>query len=258
MHRGQKMELTLVIGLVLGLLSVIVGLILKGVSLAILLNGEAATIIFVGIIATVLNSFSSTEVKRIPKILSVLFRKPNLNTPDVIAEVIELSTKARRNGLLSLENVLTNENHPFLVQGLKMVIDGVPTDQVRIILENQITALEDRHHRGAKIFKVAGSTSPTLGVLGAVIGLIGALGHLNNITVLGHSISAAFVATLYGIFTGYVVLVPFSERLNNLSEIEIKQLEVITEGILAIQAGLPATTIEKKLYAMIDDAYVEE
>lgn len=252
------MEFTLIIGLFLGALSVIVGMLLKGASLAVLINGEAATIIFVGIIATVLNSFPSTEVKRIPKILKVLFRKPVNNTPEIISEITELSNQARRNGLLALENVLTEDNNPFLVEGLQMVIDGIPAEEVSAILENEIAALETRHSRGAKIFKVAGSTSPTLGVLGAVIGLIGALGHLDNINVLGHSISAAFVATLYGIFFGYVVLVPFGERLTNLSKMEVKELEVITEGVLAIQAGLPAKTIEKKLYAMIDDEYVEE
>lgn len=252
------MEFTLILGLFLGALSVIVGMLLKGASLAVLVNGEAATIIFVGIIAAVLNSFPSTEVKRIPKILKVLFHKPLSNTPEIISEITELSNQARRNGLLSLENVLTEDNNPFLVKGLQMVIDGIPAEEVGAILENEIAALEARHHRGAKMFKVAGSTSPTLGVLGAVIGLIGALGHLDNINVLGHSISAAFVATLYGIFVGYVILVPFGERLTNLSQTEVKQLEVITEGVLAIQAGLPAKTIEQKLYAMIDEEYVEE
>lgn len=252
------MEITLIIGIILGIGAVLMGMILKGASIAVLLNGEAAVIIFIGIIATVLNSFPMNEVKRLPKIFKLLFKKQELDIPATINEIVELSNQARRNGLLALEGALTEDNNPFLADGLRMVIDGIPADQVKEILENEIASIEDRHQRAAKMFKVAGSTSPTLGVLGAVIGLIGALGHLDNINVLGHSISSAFVATLYGIFTGYVLLVPFGERLTVRSEEEMKELDVITEGILSIQAGLPAKTIEKKLYSMIDDEYIEE
>lgn len=252
------MQISLILGIILGFASVVVGMILKGANVAVLLNPAAATIIFVGIIATLLNTFSSTDVKRLPGIVRVLFKKQEQNIPDTIAEIVELSNTARRNGLLALESVLTEDNNPFLVHGLQMVVDGVAADQVKDILENEIDAIEERHTRGANMFKTAGTTSPTLGVLGAVIGLIGALGHLNDITALGHSISAAFVATLYGIFFGYVLFIPFGERLKQASKTELQELEVMLEGILAIQAGLPAKTIEKKLYSMIDDEYIEE
>lgn len=252
------MQISLILGIILGFASVIVGMILKGANIAALINPAAATIIFVGIFATLLNTYSSTDIKRIPGIIGILFKKNTQNMPDTIAEIVELSNTARRNGLLALESALTADNTPFLVQGLQMVIDGVAADQVKEILENEIDTIEDRHSRGANIFKTAGTTSPTLGVLGAVIGLIGALGHLNDITALGHSISAAFVATLYGIFFGYVLFIPFGERLKQASKAELLEREVILEGILSIQAGLPAKTIEKKLYSMIDDTYSEE
>lgn len=252
------MEITLVIGIILGCASVVVGMVLKGASLAVLANGAAATIIFGGIIGIILNAYSMEDVKRIPKIFKVLFKKQTTDIPATISEIVELSNQARRNGLLALEGELTEDNNPFLANGLRMVIDGVQAEQVQEILENEIDSLEKRHHQAIGIFKLAGTSSPTLGVLGAVIGLIGALGHLNDINALGHSISAAFVATLYGIFFGYVIFIPFGERLNGKSKAEVKELEVILEGILSIQNGLPAKTIEKKLYAMIDDQYVEE
>ncbi len=120
------------------------------------------------------------------------------------------------------------------------------------MIHNEISALEERHRVASGMLKTAGSSSPTLGVLGAVIGLIGALGNLNDIDALGHMISAAFVATLYGIFFGYVILIPFGSRLARKSEEEVHNMMIAVEGIIAIQAGHNPNTIERKLNGMLD------
>lgn len=118
----------------------------------------------------------------------------------------------------------------ILRKGLEMVVDGIAAEQIQEIMENEIYGIEERHRIGSSIFKTAGTSSPTLGVLGAVIGLIGALGNLEDVEALGHMISAAFVATLYGIFFGYVLFIPFSSRLSLKSEQEVQMMSIIVEG----------------------------
>lgn len=246
------MDFFLLIGIILGLVSVIVGMIVKGANVAVLVNPAAAIIIFVGVAAAVMNSFPSSDIKRIPKIFGVLLRNKEYDLKTTINDIVVLANKARRDGLLSLEGAIQNLEDPFLKKGLEMVVDGIAAEQIQEIMENEIYGIEDRHRIGASIFKTAGTSSPTLGVLGAVIGLIGALGNLEDVEALGHMISAAFVATLYGIFFGYVLFIPFSARLTLKSEQEIQVMSIIVEGVLAIQAGQSPKSIEKKLYSLIE------
>lgn len=246
------MDFFLLIGIVLGLVSVIVGMIVKGANVAVLINPAAAIIIFVGVAAAVANSFPSSDIKRIPKIFGVLLRNKEYDLKTTITDIVDLANKARRDGLLSLEGAIQNLEDPFLKKGLEMVVDGIAAEQIQEIMENEIYGIEDRHRIGASIFKTAGTSSPTLGVLGAVIGLIGALGNLEDVEALGHMISAAFVATLYGIFFGYVLFIPFSARLTLKSEQEVQVMSIIVEGVLAIQAGQSPKSIEKKLYSLIE------
>ena len=230
------MDFFLLIGIILGLISVVVGMIVKGANVAVLINPAAAIIIFVGVIAAVINSFPSSDIKKIPKIFGVLLKNKEYDLKTTINTIVELANQARRDGLLSLEGAIQNLEDPFLKKGLEIEIYGI----------------EERHRIGSAIFKTAGTSSPTLGVLGAVIGLIGALGNLEDVEALGHMISAAFVATLYGIFFGYVLFIPFSSRLTLKSEQEVQMMSIIVEGVLAIQAGQSPKSIEKKLYSLID------
>ena len=247
-----NVDIFLLIGIILGLVSVIVGMIVKGANVLVLLNPAAAIIIFVGIIAAVVNSYPSSDIKKIPKLFVILFKNKTYDAPATITQIIEMANVARREGLLSLEKIVQDLDNPFLKKGLEMVVDGLPPEQVQEIMENEIIGMEDRHKIGSDIFKTAGTSSPTLGVLGAVIGLIGALGNLNDVEALGHMISAAFVATLYGIFFGYVLFIPFSNRLKLKSEMEVFQMGLIMEGVLAIQSGSSPKAIEKKLYSLLD------
>ena len=252
------MDFFLLIGIILGLISVVVGMIVKGANVAVLINPAAAIIIFVGVIAAVINSFPSSDIKKIPKIFGVLLKNKEYDLKTTINTIVELANQARRDGLLSLEGAIQNLEDPFLRKGLEMVVDGIAAEQIQEIMENEIYGIEERHRIGSSIFKTAGTSSPTLGVLGAVIGLIGALGNLEDVEALGHMISAAFVATLYGIFFGYVLFSPFSSRLSLKSEQEVQMMSIIVEGVLAIQAGQSPKSIEKKLYSLIDPKKREE
>jgi chemotaxis protein MotA len=237
------MDIFLIVGIILGFVSVVVGMILKGANVMVLINPAAAMIIFIGTIAALVNSFPGSEIRRLPKIFGALMRNDKENVTGIIEKIVELANLARRDGVLALESS---------VEGLEMVVDGVDPEQIREIMENEIVGIEERHRTAAQMLKTAGAAAPTLGVLGAVIGLIGALGNLNDVDALGHMISAAFVATIYGIFLGYVILVPFGSRLTSKSAIEVQSMMIIIEGVMAIQAGQTPKTIEQKLNSLIE------
>ena len=245
------MDIFLIIGLVLGAICIMMALILKGASVAMLLNGEVAVIIFGGMIAAVLSSYTMADIKRLPKVMKVLMsnEEPDLN--GTIEKMVELSNIARREGLLALEAPVNELDDPFMKQGLELVVDGAEAEQIRDLMESEVDAMEARHHRMSGLFKTAGATSPTLGVMGAAIGLIGALGNLSDINKLGPMIASAFVATIFGIFMGYLVMIPFATRLEAKNEEEVLLKTMIIEGVMDIQAGHSAKVIEQKLYAQI-------
>ena len=246
------MEKSTVIGVVLGVLAVGVGMVLKGASLAALINPAAFLIIIVGTVAALLNAFPMDQIKNFPVLCKKLVKKEeNISKAALLTLFVELSQVARREGILALESKLEEINDPFLKNGMSMVIDGMDVDFVRDVLDADIEAMEERHRSGALIFAQAGMYAPTLGVLGAVIGLIAALGNLNDIDALGHAIAAAFVATLLGIFTGYVLWHPFSNKLKLISKDEVEIKRMMVEGILSLQAGDSPMAIESKLLVFI-------
>lgn len=245
---GRKMDISSVVGVVFGFATLLVGIVLKGVPITNLFVPAALLIIIGGTLATVIIAFPMKELKRIPKITKILFTETKL--PEN-AEIIEMFGKwgelARREGLLALETPATEIEDPFLKNGLTLAIDGQNADYIRDVLTEEVEAMEDRHASGAAIFTQAGTYAPTLGVLGAVVGLIAALADMSDIDKLGHAISAAFVATLLGIFTGYVLWHPFANKLKRKSSIESKQKRMMIEGILSVLEGESSKVIQQKL-----------
>ncbi|CVK21323.1 MULTISPECIES: flagellar motor stator protein MotA [Sporomusa] len=246
------MEKSTVIGVALGVGAVVIGMALKGASPAALVNPAAFMIIFVGTAAALFNAFPMEQVRNFPVLVKKLFKQQELiPKSELLTLFVELSQIARREGILALESRLEDIKDPFLKNGMSMVIDGMDVDFVRDVLDADIEAMEERHRAGALVFAQAGMYAPTLGVLGAVIGLIAALGNLEDIEVLGQSIAAAFVATLLGIFTGYVLWHPFSNKLKQLSKDEVEVKRMMVEGILSLQAGDSPMAIESKLLVFI-------
>jgi chemotaxis protein MotA len=246
------LELSTLIGVVGGIISIFWGMVLKGAPLSVLINPAAFLIIIAGTAAAILNAFPMEQLKKFPALLSRLFKKQELiHKADLLRLFIDLSKTARREGILALESKLGEIDDAFLKNGMNMVIDGMDVDFVRDVLDADVAAMEERHRDGALIFSQGGMYAPTLGVLGAVVGLIAALGNLADIDALGHAIAAAFVATLLGIFTGYVLWHPFSTKLKQLSKDEIEIKRMIIEGVLSLQAGDSPMAIEAKLMVFI-------
>ncbi|KRG12663.1 flagellar motor stator protein MotA [Lederbergia galactosidilytica] len=242
------MDKTTLIGLIMGIVAVGVGMVMKGVSISALLNPAAILIIIVGTAASVVIAFPTSEIKRVPKLFGIIFKeKKGYQAKDVIMEFSELAQLARKEGLLALEAQLDDVKDPFMRNGLNLAVDGQNADYIRDVLNEEIDAMEERHNSGAQIFSQAGTYAPTLGVLGAVVGLIAALGNMDNTEELGRAISAAFIATMLGIFTGYVLWHPFANKLKIKSQEEIRLKSMMVEGILSILEGEAPRIIEQKL-----------
>jgi len=250
------MDLSTVIGLVLGIVALFVGMVMKGVAASSLLNVAAILIIIGGTMAAVMIAFPMNELKRVPKLFGIIFKEQKLASDvDIIRMFSGWADVARREGLLSLEAKTGEIEDPFLKSGLGLAIDGQNADYIRDVLSEEVDAMENRHSVGAQIFAQAGTYAPTLGVLGAVIGLIAALSDLNDIDALGYAISAAFIATLLGIFTGYVLWHPFANKLRRKSAEEVRQKMMMIEGILSVLEGEAPRVIEQKLssYLSMED-----
>ncbi|WP_028560073.1 flagellar motor stator protein MotA [Paenibacillus pinihumi] len=242
------MEKSTVIGIILGLVAVLLGMLLKHAPLASLVNPAAFTIIIVGTAASLFIGFPMSEIAKFPTLIKMIFVNPQLiSRNELIRLFMEWATITRREGLLALETKVEEITDPFLKTGMRMIIDGNDQDFVRDVLLEDISATEERHKAGALIFTQAGTYAPTLGVLGAVIGLIAALGELSDMNKLAQAIAAAFVATLLGIFTGYVLWHPIANKLKRLSKREMEIKLMMVEGLLSIQSGVSTIAINQKL-----------
>jgi chemotaxis protein MotA len=242
------MDKTSIIGILLGIIAIGVGMVLKGVELTSLANPAALLIIVAGTAAAVTTAFPMSELKKLPKLFKILFTEQKLAKPEELIQTFsEWAVIARKEGLLALEGIAEQVDNQFLKNGLNLAVEGHSADYIRDILTEEIEAMEERHLAGAAIFTQAGTYAPTLGVLGAVLGLIAALSNMDNTDELGHAISAAFVATMLGIYTGYVLWHPFANKLKRKSQQEVRLKQMMIEGILSIIEGEAPRTIEQKL-----------
>jgi chemotaxis protein MotA len=247
------MKNSTIIGLVLGVVALLVGMVLKGAPLMSLITNPAAyIIIFVGTCASIFMAFPMKDLAKVPKLFRIIFVEPQLLPREqLISMFMDWATITRREGLLALEARVEEIEDDFLKIGMRMIIDGNDQDFVRDVLLEDISATEERHRGGALIFSQAGMYAPTLGVLGAVVGLIAALQNLNQMDKLAHAVAAAFIATLLGIFTGYVMWHPIANKLKRLSKREVDLKLMMVEGLLSIQSGVSTIAIQQKLMVFL-------
>ncbi|TNM44249.1 motility protein A [Nocardioides albidus] len=169
----------------------------------------------------------------------------------LVPQVVSLAERARREGLLALEDSLRDIDDPFLVKGVTMAIDGTDPEDVRDILEAELRAKKRDDKQAAKFFSDAGGYAPTIGIIGTVMGLVHVLENLASPEELGHLIAGAFVATLWGVMSANVVWLPLANRLKRLGELECARMEVAIEGVAAIQAGANPRLVAEKLRSLL-------
>jgi chemotaxis protein MotA len=176
----------------------------------------------------------------------------NVEPPgQIVPVIVSLAERARREGLLALEDGMKDIEDPFLVKGVTMAIDGTDPEEVREILEAEVHAKKSEDKHAAKFFSDAGAYSPTIGIIGTVMGLVHVLENLSEPDKLGHLIAGAFVATLWGVMLANLVWFPIGNRLKRLSQLEAGRMEMIIEGIAAIQAGSNPRLVAEKLKSFV-------
>mgnify|MGYP002795071598 CR=1 FL=1 len=235
------------IGIVLALAGILVAQLLDGGHIGSLLQPAAFTIVFVGTVGAVLIQTRLPVFVRGIKMLRWVFKPPVDNRKALVREVNVWSHTARREGLLSLEPYMRSTRDPFVAKGLRLIIDGIDPIKLREIMDAEIYAYEAEQRQAVKIWEAAGGYSPTIGILGAVLGLIHVMENLSDPTKLGGGIAVAFVATIYGVGFANLIFLPISNRLRSIVNQSIHQREMITEALLAISIGENPRIIEERL-----------
>jgi chemotaxis protein MotA len=243
------MDVTTIAGLLLGVAGILVGQALEGGHIGSILQGTAAIIVLGGTFGAVMVSFPKKDFVRGLKMAKLAFRDDQVDMSAVTAEIVQLATVARRDGVLALEGKLPEVSDLFLRQGLSYVVDGVDAAVARSSLEAAMEAEHQENVAAAKVWEAAGGYSPTIGIIGAVLGLIHVMENLNDPSKLGGGIAVAFVATVYGVATANLVYLPLASKLKRKLAIAMERKVVITEGVLAIQEGLNPRVLEEKLRA---------
>jgi chemotaxis protein MotA len=246
-------DLALIIGLGLAAAGVIGGYLVEGGGIGGLINPPGFMIVIVGTFGAVFISFPLELLLGTPKAaMAALFNKVNIHGHQTAAMLVAMADKARREGLLSLEDEAQKVTDGFARKALMLMIDGTDPDALRSIMEIDIDSLARRHRENSRVFEAMGGYAPTLGVLGAVMGLIHVLSNLGGDTAeLGQGIATAFVATFYGVGYANIICLPVAEKLKFRSGEERVVREMILEGILAIQAGDNPRIVREKLESFL-------
>jgi chemotaxis protein MotA len=177
---------------------------------------------------------------------------PKLTPPDKLVEdIVKMAERARREGLLALEDAIKSVDHVFLKRGLQLAIDGTDPEELHDILHAEVAAKKKADKASAKIFENMGGYAPTVGIIGTVMGLVHVLENLDKPETLGHSIAAAFVATLWGVLAANLLWLPIAARLGRISGVEAEEMELAIEGVLAIQAGANPRVVAQKLRSLL-------
>jgi len=241
------MDILTITGLFLAIFSLIVGAILKGAGVKGLVGGAAFVIVVLGTIAAICIHAPMSSVKRAMAMFKWLFKPPKADEEGLVKRLIEWSSAARRRGVLALEPEIAKEQDPFIKRGLELVYDGAAPDTVRKVLEVESDARYDMDYAGAKIFEGMGIYAPTLGIIGAVLGLMAVMQNLEDPSKLGTGIAAAFTATVYGIGIANLFFLPAAAKLKELAGAQARTRGMIIDGLAAIAEGENPRIIEAKL-----------
>jgi len=245
------MDIFAVIGMFLGIGFILTGQAMEGGNLGQLLQITAAFIVLGGTTGAIVLSFPMDTLMSAIKMLKDVFMPPKADFEALITEIGGFATKARKEGIIALEKEANNASDPLLTLGLGAVADGSDPTLVREMMENQVSQLEAHVHNAAKVYESFGGYSPTLGIIGAVMGLIQVMQNLSDPSKLGAGIAVAFVATIYGLFAANLVMIPLGTRIKFIYQKIFLYKDMILEGVLSIQAGESPVLIERKLRSFL-------
>jgi len=247
------MDPATLIGIGLAFLLIIVSNMLEGGSPMSLLLLPPMLLVFGGTIGAAIAGGTMADAKNAVKSLQRAFTAKAEPAGDLVPVVVSLAEKARREGLLALEDASRDLDDDFLLRGVTLAVDGTDPDELREILEGEVYAKRGADKQSAKFFTDMGGYAPTIGIVGTVMGLVHVLENLAAPEELGHLIAAAFIATLWGVLSSNVIWLPIASRLKRLSELECARMELAIEGVMAIQAGANPRIVAQKLRSLLTE-----
>jgi len=241
------MDLLTVIGIILAFVAIIGGNALEGGHIDSLLQLTAFMIVIGGTIGAIMIQVPMATFMRSLKMLMWVFLPPKLALNETIEKIIEWSNVARKEGLLGLEQVVETEPDEFARKGLQLLVDGSEPETIRNILEVELATKEERDGAASKVFEGMGGYAPTIGIIGAVMGLIHVMNNLADPSKLGSGIAVAFVATIYGVGSANLLFLPMASKLKSHVQRSAKYREMVIDGIISIAEGENPRNIESKL-----------
>lgn len=241
------MDITTVLGIVLALAAVIGGQILEGGHVGSLLQLTAFVIVIGGTAGAVMLQNTLPTFLRGMRMIRWVFVPPRLDGEALIQNVTQWSNIARRGGLLALEPVIDDVEDPFVRKGLQMLVDGAEPETLRETLQVEIDAYEEQQRQAARVWESAGGYAPTIGILGAVLGLIHVMENLSDPSKLGAGIAVAFVATVYGVGSANLLFLPIANKLKGIISREITLRQMLVEGLIGVANGENPRLIERRL-----------
>ncbi len=244
-------ELGVVVGLVVALASVLISNAIEGGTVGSLINPSAMLLILGGTVGATMVSVGLKNFLSLPGLLARVIKQPQGDPRQMMETLISFAQKARREGLLALEEDVQQLPDRFMAKGLQMVVDGADTEMVETILMTEVELTEKHLMAGAGILETAGGYAPTMGIIGTVMGLIHVLSNLENPNELGPAIAVAFLATFWGIATANLFWLPVAGKLKVLAREEAELRTLVVEGILSIQKGDSPAILREKLEAFV-------
>lgn len=245
------MDLLTILGLFTGIAAILLGQHLEGGQLSTLFNGPAMLIVLGGTLGAVMVQTPFRIFIRSMKMLSWVFFSPRVNIAEMVEQILLWSRIARKDGLLGLEHLDDTAVDEFAYKGIQLVVDGNEPANIRNILDIEISNHELRDIQCAKVFESMGGYSPTIGIIGAVLGLIQVMGNLSDPSKLGDGIAVAFVATIYGVGAANLVFIPVANKIKAHVQRFTQYRELIIEGVVAIAEGENPRNIEIKLHGFL-------
>jgi len=240
-------------GVVLAVAGIVAGLLIEGGNLGQILQPTAALIVFGGTLGAVLLQFPLTTVVAAFRSLIHIFAAPRTHDAELIRLLVAFANKARRQGVVSLDADLETIEDPFLKQTLMLAVDGTEPVDLRKIMRVSLESITEDEERLPAVFESAGGFSPTIGILGAVLGLIQVMHHLDNINEVGRGIAVAFVATIYGVGIANLFFLPFAGKMRIRIRDGHRRREMMLEGVISILEGINPRMLEIKLAGFLDD-----
>jgi len=247
------MDLASLIGTLLGVTAVVGGQILEGGHIGQIVQGTAALIVFGGTFGAMLVSFPVQDIKKAIALIPLIYKNVNMDVRPTIDEIIRIAAIARKEGVLAVEGQRESIQDPLFKKTIKFVIDGFEPNTVKEIIDTEINIAFEEEENAGKVWEGAGGYSPTIGIIGAVLGLIHVMSMLNDPSRIGEGIAVAFVATVYGVGAANLILIPWGTKLKRKAAQRMLTKEVVKLGVIGIQEGLNPHFLQEKLEVFVEE-----